>query len=87
MALPHEHCGPGDVCCTSLYEVADLLLEVCHTAVVGCSTCDCELPGIVGYVSMGREIQDPTIDSETAMHNTPQAPRMASSKAGCVMSS
>jgi hypothetical protein len=62
MALPHEHCGPGEVCCASLYEVADLILEICHTAVVGCSSCDCELPGLVGYVSMGRQIEDPAAD-------------------------
>lgn len=62
MALPHEHCAPGDVCCTSLYDVAENLLEIAHTAVVGCSFVECALPELVGYVSMGQRIEDPQAD-------------------------
>ena len=62
MALPHEECAPGDVCCTSLYDVACNILEIAHSAVVGCSTVDCILPDLAGYVSMGRQIEDPVAD-------------------------
>jgi len=62
MALPHEHCAPGEVCCTSLFDVAANILEIAHTAVVGCSDCDCDLPPIVGYVSMGYRVEDPQAD-------------------------
>jgi hypothetical protein len=62
MALPHEHCAPGDVCCTSLFEIADRILKVAYDAVTGCSVLDCELPELAGYVSMGEQIQDPVAD-------------------------
>lgn len=62
MALPHEGCAPGDVCCDSLFAIAENILEIAHTAVVGCSVTDCELPGLAGYVSMGTQINDPLAD-------------------------
>ena len=62
MALPHEHCAPGNVCCTSLFDAAANLLEIAHTAVVGCSFTECALPELVGYISMGARIEDPQAD-------------------------
>lgn len=62
MALPHENCAPGEVCCTSLFDVADNILQIAHCAVVGCSVVDCDLDDIVGYVSMGERIEDPASD-------------------------
>jgi hypothetical protein len=62
MALPHENCAPGEVCCTSLYDVAHNILDIAFDAVVCCSVTDCNLPDITGYVSMGTRIEDPVAD-------------------------
>lgn len=62
MALPHADCSPGQVCCTTLFDVACNILEIAHCAVVGCSVVECNLPEIVGYVSMGERIEDPASD-------------------------
>lgn len=50
------------MCCTSLFDVAENILEIAHTAVVGCTVVDCDLPGLAGYVSMGTQIYDPLAD-------------------------
>jgi len=62
MAFPNEQCAPGDVCCTSLYDVAENILSIAYDAVSGCSVVDCNLPELVGYVSMGQRIEDPIAD-------------------------
>lgn len=62
MALPHEDCAPGEVCCTSLFDVADHILQIAFCAVAGCSVVECDLEEIVGYVSMGERIEDPASD-------------------------
>lgn len=62
MALPHEGCAPGDVCCETLFASAENILEVAYNAVCNCSVVDCDLPDMAGYVSMGRTIEDPTAD-------------------------
>ena len=62
MALPHEQCAPGDVCCTTLFDTAHHILDIAYNAVCNCSVVDCDLPDLAGYVSMGRRIEDPTAD-------------------------
>ena len=62
MALPHERCAPGEVCCTSLFDVACTIRDVAIAAVEGCSVVDCDLPGLASYVSMGQQIADPEAD-------------------------
>jgi len=62
MALPNERCAPGDVCCEDLFGSAERILQVAYDAVCNCSVVDCDLPEMAGYVSMGRNVEDPVSD-------------------------
>lgn len=62
MALPNNECAAEDVCCTSLYDMAASILDIAYTAVSNCSTFNCPVPELVGYVSMGAQIADPHAD-------------------------
>lgn len=78
MALPHEQCAPGDVCCESLFASAEKILEVAYNAVCNCSVVDCDLPDLAGYVSMGRNIEDPVADFvAVSLRSVAPSPRSA----------
>lgn len=65
MPLPFGPCDiPLDVCCTSLFDVAEHVLDIVLPAVNDCLTpSECsDTPMIAGYVSMGTQIQDPVAD-------------------------
>lgn len=63
MALPSSDCAPENVCCDMLYTIAANILEVAHCAVIECTVgLPCPLPEIVGYVSVGIQVQDPIPD-------------------------
>ena len=63
MALPPYDCSPDEVCCDMLYTIAANILEISHTAVTECTVgIPCDLPQIVGYVSVGLRIADPVSD-------------------------
>lgn len=45
------------------FSIADNLLEIAHTAVVGCiPETSCDLPVLVGYVAVGTRVRDPLSD-------------------------
>jgi len=64
MALPSPDCDvPLDVCCDMAFTIASNILEIAHTAVVGCiPITPCPLPEIVGYISFGLRVEDPVPD-------------------------
>jgi hypothetical protein len=63
MALPTTDCYDGqDPCCDHMFVIADNILEIAHTAVVGCMIgLDCLNP-LEGYISVGQRINDPASD-------------------------
>ena len=62
MALPNEDCAPVEAC-SSLHDIAQNLLDIAFPAVAECASYpDCGVPELVGYVSMGRQIEDPIAD-------------------------
>ena len=78
MALPHEQCAPGDVCCETLYATAERILDVAYNAVANCSVVDCNLPELAGYISMGARIEDPLADYlVVTLRNVAPSPRSA----------
>lgn len=63
MALPSYDCGiddPSSACCVMLFVIATNIMQTALEAVQGCiANTPCGENTLIGYVSMGREIQDP----------------------------
>lgn len=80
MALPNEECYPDDdsVCCDMLYEIGSRILDVVMCALADCiPITPCGANELKGYLTVGREVQDPTSDyvavSLTQANPTPRS--------------